>query len=80
MPEFVRPMQASSMKEPFDPPDCIFETKLDGYRAIANTTSRTSFGVTHWIFSRILGGFSTVGLSIVLRCLFLFTRLSLPSP
>jgi bifunctional non-homologous end joining protein LigD len=28
-------MQASSAKEPFDSPDWIFETKLDGYRAIA---------------------------------------------
>ena len=27
--------QASSVKEPFDSPDWIFETKLDGYRAIA---------------------------------------------
>jgi len=28
-------MQASSAKEPFDSSDWIFETKLDGYRAIA---------------------------------------------
>ncbi len=28
-------MMASSVKEPFDDPDWIFETKLDGYRAIA---------------------------------------------
>ena len=28
-------MMASSVKEPFDSPDWIFETKLDGYRAIA---------------------------------------------
>src|SRR4030088_152698 len=28
-------MAASSAKEPFDSPDWIFETKLDGYRAIA---------------------------------------------
>jgi bifunctional non-homologous end joining protein LigD len=34
-PKFVEPMQASSVKEPFDSPDWIFETKLDGYRAIA---------------------------------------------
>jgi hypothetical protein len=34
-PDFVAPMQASSVKEPFDSPDWIFETKLDGYRAIA---------------------------------------------
>jgi bifunctional non-homologous end joining protein LigD len=32
---FVEPMQASSVKEPFDSPGWIFETKLDGYRAIA---------------------------------------------
>src|ERR1700739_862431 len=35
LPDFVVPMQASSVKEPFDSPDWIFETKLDGYRAIA---------------------------------------------
>jgi bifunctional non-homologous end joining protein LigD len=35
LPQFVEPMQASSVKEPFDSPDWIFETKLDGYRAIA---------------------------------------------
>jgi len=35
LPEFVAPMQASSVKKPFDSPDWIFETKLDGYRAIA---------------------------------------------
>ena len=28
-------MQASSVKEPFDSPDWIFETKMEGYRAIA---------------------------------------------
>jgi hypothetical protein len=35
LPQFVAPMQASSVKEPFDSPDWIFDTKLDGYRAIA---------------------------------------------
>jgi bifunctional non-homologous end joining protein LigD len=35
VPNFVAPMQASSVKEPFDSPDWIFETKLDGFRAIA---------------------------------------------
>src|SRR5712672_3378340 len=35
IPEFVAPMMASVVKEPFDGPDWIFETKLDGYRAIA---------------------------------------------
>ena len=29
--QFVAPMQASSVKKPFDSPDWIFETKLDGY-------------------------------------------------
>jgi ATP-dependent DNA ligase len=33
LPQFVPPMQASSVKEPFGSPDWIFETKLDGYRA-----------------------------------------------
>jgi bifunctional non-homologous end joining protein LigD len=35
LPDFVAPMQVSSVKEPFDSPDWIFETKLDGYQAIA---------------------------------------------
>jgi bifunctional non-homologous end joining protein LigD len=35
LPQFVPPMQASSVKEPFDSPGRIFEAKLDGYRAIA---------------------------------------------
>jgi hypothetical protein len=30
----------------------------------AKATSQTNFGLTHWIFSGILGGFSTVGLSV----------------
>jgi ATP-dependent DNA ligase len=30
LPQFVAPMQASSVKKPFDSPDWIFETKLDG--------------------------------------------------
>jgi hypothetical protein len=34
VPEFVPSMMASSAKEPFDSPDWIFESKLDGYRAI----------------------------------------------
>jgi bifunctional non-homologous end joining protein LigD len=35
LPQFVAPMQASSVKKPFDSQDWIFETKLDGFRAIA---------------------------------------------
>jgi ATP-dependent DNA ligase len=35
LPEFVAPMTASSVKQAFDSSDWIFETKLDGYRAIA---------------------------------------------
>jgi len=35
MPHEVRPMLASSVEEPFDDPDWIFEIKLDGYRALA---------------------------------------------
>src|SRR6266478_4368681 len=34
LPEFVVPMAAAYVKEPFDCPDWIFETKLDDYRAI----------------------------------------------
>jgi bifunctional non-homologous end joining protein LigD len=43
LPDFVAPMQASSIKKPFDSPDWIFETKLDGYRAIAviDSTGKT---------------------------------------
>jgi ATP-dependent DNA ligase len=32
LPQFIAPMQASLLKQPFDSPDWIFETKLDGYR------------------------------------------------
>jgi bifunctional non-homologous end joining protein LigD len=35
LPEFVAPMMASVAKEPFNHRDWIFETKLDGFRAIA---------------------------------------------
>ena len=43
LPQFVAPMQASSVKEPFDSSDWIFETKLDGYRAMAviDSTGKT---------------------------------------
>ncbi len=35
MPQGIRPMLATLVKEPFDHPDWIFEMKWDGYRAIA---------------------------------------------
>jgi len=35
LPQFIAPMTASVAKQPFDSPDWIYETKLDGYRAIA---------------------------------------------
>jgi bifunctional non-homologous end joining protein LigD len=35
MPRGIKPMLATSIKEPFDDPDWIFEMKWDGYRAIA---------------------------------------------
>jgi bifunctional non-homologous end joining protein LigD len=35
MPHFLAPMLPTLIKEPFDSPDWIFESKLDGYRAIA---------------------------------------------
>lgn len=35
MPHAIRPMLATTAKEPFDHPDWIFEVKWDGYRAIA---------------------------------------------
>jgi bifunctional non-homologous end joining protein LigD len=34
-PQIIEPMMASLIKDPFDSPDWIFETKLGGYRAIA---------------------------------------------
>jgi bifunctional non-homologous end joining protein LigD len=42
VPEFVAPMMASSVKQPFDSSDWIFETKLDGYRAIAVIASASA--------------------------------------
>jgi hypothetical protein len=33
-PQFIEPMTASSVKQPFDDPDRIFQTKPDGYHAI----------------------------------------------
>src|SRR2546430_12085848 len=35
LPQFVTPMMASVVKEPFDHPGWIFEGKLDGFRAVA---------------------------------------------
>lgn len=35
MPHHISPMLAQTAKEPFDDPDWVFETKWDGYRAIA---------------------------------------------
>lgn len=35
MPQGIKPMLATSIEEPFDDPDWIFEMKWDGYRAIA---------------------------------------------
>jgi ATP-dependent DNA ligase len=32
LPQFLAPMAAAFVKEPFDSPDRIFEPKLDGYR------------------------------------------------
>jgi ATP-dependent DNA ligase len=34
LPQFIEPMMASVVKDPFDNTDWIFETKLDGFRAI----------------------------------------------
>jgi bifunctional non-homologous end joining protein LigD len=35
MPENVKPMLATLVKEPFDDPDWVYEVKWDGYRALA---------------------------------------------
>jgi len=44
-------MQASSVKKPFDSPDWIFETKLDGYRAIAiiDSTGKARIWSRNWL-------------------------------
>jgi bifunctional non-homologous end joining protein LigD len=44
-PQIIEPMMASLIKDPFDSPDWIFETKLDGYRAIAviDSTGKARF-------------------------------------
>jgi ATP-dependent DNA ligase len=34
LPQFIEPMMASVVRDPFDNTDWIFETKLDGFRAI----------------------------------------------
>src|SRR5258707_10520423 len=34
LPQFIDPMMASVVRDPFDNTDWIFETKLDGYRAV----------------------------------------------
>ena len=39
IPHEVRPMLATSVQEPFDDPDWLFEIKLDGYRCIAELES-----------------------------------------
>ena len=36
LPKFVEPMRPTLVKQPFNSPDFIFGTKLDGYRAIAS--------------------------------------------
>lgn len=41
MPHAIRPMLATTVKEPFDHPDWIFEVKWDGYRAIAEVRDNT---------------------------------------
>ena len=41
MPQGVKPMLATLIKEPFDHPDWIFEVKWDGYRAIAEISEGT---------------------------------------
>ena len=39
LPQFIEPMMTSVVRDPFDNTDWIFETKLDGYRAIAVSDS-----------------------------------------
>ena len=61
VPDFVAPMQASSVKEPFDSPDWIFETKLDGYRAIAIIDSTGKARIWSRNHSPLEPKFPTVG-------------------
>ena len=35
MPTIIRPMLATTITQPFDGPDWLFEIKWDGYRAVA---------------------------------------------
>jgi bifunctional non-homologous end joining protein LigD len=39
MPQEIRPIMAQSSAQPFDDPECIFEMKWDGYRAIATIST-----------------------------------------
>ena len=48
LPQFVAPMMASVTKEPFDEPDWIFETKLDGFRAITVIDSAGKGRIWSW--------------------------------
>jgi bifunctional non-homologous end joining protein LigD len=41
MPQGIKPMLATVVKEPFDHPDWIFEVKWDGYRAVAEIRDGT---------------------------------------
>jgi len=54
-------MQASSIKEPFDDSDWIFETKLDGYRAIALIDSTRTARLWSRNRLRLEPKFSTIG-------------------
>ncbi len=40
LPRNIAPMLATSVREPFDHPDWLFEVKWDGYRAIAELSAR----------------------------------------
>ena len=45
MPQGIKPMLATMVKEPFDHPDWIFEVKWDGYRAIAEIREGERFAL-----------------------------------
>jgi hypothetical protein len=42
------PRQASSVKEPFDSPDWMFEGKLDGYRAVTVNLTQPATVFRYW--------------------------------
>jgi hypothetical protein len=65
-------MQAPLVKEPFDSPDWIFETKLDGFRAIAGIDAAGNARVwsrNHWALEHKVSFSACVSASRYVRSL-----------